>query len=138
MKKAILVDLSRPVGRSPGRFGRKGPARRSAGRSPALTSDVLAGLEFRNIGPALMSGRISDIVIHPRNRRDVVRRRRLGRRLEDRERRPDLEADLRLPRLLFHRLYHPRSPAIRKPSGWARARTSAAATSATATASTRA
>ena len=33
-----------------------------------LTSDVLAGLEFRNIGPGLMSGRISDIVIHPKNR----------------------------------------------------------------------
>ena len=25
------------------------------------------GLEFRSIGPALMSGRISDIVIHPNN-----------------------------------------------------------------------
>jgi photosystem II stability/assembly factor-like uncharacterized protein len=33
-----------------------------------LTSEVLAGLEFRNIGPALMSGRISDIAIHPKNR----------------------------------------------------------------------
>jgi len=33
-----------------------------------LTAEVLAGLEFRNIGPALMSGRISDIAIHPRNR----------------------------------------------------------------------
>ena len=32
-------------------------------------SEILAGLEFRNIGPGLMSGRISDIAIHPRNRR---------------------------------------------------------------------
>jgi photosystem II stability/assembly factor-like uncharacterized protein len=33
-----------------------------------LTAELLAGLAFRNIGPAVMSGRISDIVIHPRNR----------------------------------------------------------------------
>jgi photosystem II stability/assembly factor-like uncharacterized protein len=33
-----------------------------------LTSEVLSGLEFRNIGPAVMSGRISDIAIHPKNR----------------------------------------------------------------------
>jgi photosystem II stability/assembly factor-like uncharacterized protein len=33
-----------------------------------LTSEVLSGLEFRNIGPALMSGRISDIAIHPKNK----------------------------------------------------------------------
>jgi photosystem II stability/assembly factor-like uncharacterized protein len=33
-----------------------------------LTPEALAGLAFRNIGPALMSGRISDIAIHPKNR----------------------------------------------------------------------
>jgi len=33
-----------------------------------FNSDTLSGLEFRNIGPAWMSGRISDIVIHPNNR----------------------------------------------------------------------
>jgi photosystem II stability/assembly factor-like uncharacterized protein len=33
-----------------------------------LTSEVLAGLAFRNIGPAVMSGRISDVVIHPKKR----------------------------------------------------------------------
>jgi len=33
-----------------------------------LTAEVLSGLEFRNIGPGLMSGRISDIAIHPKNR----------------------------------------------------------------------
>ncbi len=33
-----------------------------------LNSEALSGLEFRNIGPALMSGRISDIVIHPKNK----------------------------------------------------------------------
>ncbi|MFH1572427.1 MAG: glycosyl hydrolase [Acidobacteriota bacterium] len=30
-----------------------------------LTPEVLSGLAFRNIGPAIMSGRISDIAIHP-------------------------------------------------------------------------
>lgn len=30
-----------------------------------LTDSVLAGLKFRSIGPALMSGRIADIAIHP-------------------------------------------------------------------------
>jgi photosystem II stability/assembly factor-like uncharacterized protein len=35
---------------------------------PLLTSELLAGLAFRNIGPAVMSGRISDIAIHPLHR----------------------------------------------------------------------
>jgi len=39
-----------------------------AEKKALLTAEALAGLEFRNIGPALMSGRISDIAIHPRNR----------------------------------------------------------------------
>ena len=30
-------------------------------------SPLLAGLKFRSIGPALMSGRVADIVIHPDN-----------------------------------------------------------------------
>jgi photosystem II stability/assembly factor-like uncharacterized protein len=31
-----------------------------------ITPDLLSGLAFRNIGPAIMSGRISDIVMHPK------------------------------------------------------------------------
>ena len=31
------------------------------------TENLYSGLKFRSIGPALMSGRISDIVIHPEN-----------------------------------------------------------------------
>ncbi len=31
-----------------------------------ITADLLSGLALRNIGPAIMSGRISDIVIHPK------------------------------------------------------------------------
>ncbi len=33
-----------------------------------VTEAVLSGLSFRNIGPAVMAGRISDIVIHPTRR----------------------------------------------------------------------
>jgi photosystem II stability/assembly factor-like uncharacterized protein len=33
-----------------------------------LTAEIISGLEFRNIGPGLMSGRISDIVIYPKNK----------------------------------------------------------------------
>ena len=31
----------------------------------AVTAELLAGLQLRNIGPALMSGRIADLAIHP-------------------------------------------------------------------------
>jgi len=34
----------------------------------SLNSGTLAGMKFRGIGPALMSGRIADIAIHPENR----------------------------------------------------------------------
>ena len=35
---------------------------------PGLNAETFKGLEMRNIGPALMSGRIADIVLHPENR----------------------------------------------------------------------
>jgi photosystem II stability/assembly factor-like uncharacterized protein len=35
--------------------------------STSIQSDILAGLKFRSIGPAFMSGRVSDIAIHPDN-----------------------------------------------------------------------
>ncbi len=37
-------------------------------KTPALTAELLSGLAFRNIGPAIMSGRISDVAIHPLKR----------------------------------------------------------------------
>jgi len=37
-------------------------------KKSVLTPELFSGLAFRNIGPALMSGRISDIVIHPLKR----------------------------------------------------------------------
>jgi photosystem II stability/assembly factor-like uncharacterized protein len=46
------------------------PAAPAKPAAPAslITPELLAGLSFRNIGPAIMSGRISDIVIHPKRR----------------------------------------------------------------------
>ncbi len=41
------------------------PATARADDAPRLTEELLAGLELRPLGPALMSGRVSDIVIHP-------------------------------------------------------------------------
>jgi photosystem II stability/assembly factor-like uncharacterized protein len=56
-KAAAVTTAARPVGAA------------SADTSKNLVTDAaLSGLAFRNIGPAIMSGRISDIVIHPKDR----------------------------------------------------------------------
>ncbi len=44
------------------------PAPKAPAKAPLLDASVLSGLRLRNIGPALMSGRVSDIVIHPRDK----------------------------------------------------------------------
>lgn len=36
--------------------------------TPRMTAETLSGLELRSLGPALMSGRISDIAVHPKDR----------------------------------------------------------------------
>jgi hypothetical protein len=35
------------------------------GQSQSINESTFSGLSFRNIGPALTSGRIADIAIHP-------------------------------------------------------------------------
>lgn len=45
-----------------------GAAEAAPEKKSPVTAEVLSGLAFRNIGPAIMSGRISDIVIHPKRR----------------------------------------------------------------------
>lgn len=42
-------------------------AQKKNNSSKELTSALLSGLKFRSVGPAFMSGRISDIAIHPTN-----------------------------------------------------------------------
>ncbi len=67
-KRALtMVLVLAAVALVQGQQGRP-PATRPEEPKALLTSEVLAGLSFRNIGPAIMSGRISDIVIHPKER----------------------------------------------------------------------
>lgn len=44
------------------------PAGQAGKPTSVVTAELLSGLEFRSIGPAIMSGRISDIAIHPTRR----------------------------------------------------------------------
>jgi photosystem II stability/assembly factor-like uncharacterized protein len=51
--------------------GARRPVTKAAPAAPAagpVTTELLSGLAFRNIGPAIMSGRISDLAIHPGDR----------------------------------------------------------------------
>src|ERR1044071_10033088 len=43
------------------------PAIAQGGQADRLTADVLKGLEFRSIGPAIQTGRVQDIAIDPKN-----------------------------------------------------------------------
>lgn len=71
MKKSAAVILTLLLLAPLASFAQKGKA---AAKSPAaetkslLTSGLLSGLSFRNIGPSIMSGRIGDIVIHPKRK----------------------------------------------------------------------
>ncbi len=60
---AVDAPAQRPAGTP-----RPGPTARTAGDSGAATPSV-DGLRWRGIGPAMMSGRISDLAIHPRQPR---------------------------------------------------------------------
>ncbi len=60
----LAVPLPAQTGTRPAAKAAKG----AAAAQPRLTPELLSGLAFRNIGPAVMSGRISDIAIHPRDR----------------------------------------------------------------------
>ncbi len=71
MKKTAAFIVSALLVLSVAGWGQKTKpgARKTAPEKQSLvTSEVLSGLVFRNIGPAIMSGRISDIVIHPKRK----------------------------------------------------------------------
>jgi photosystem II stability/assembly factor-like uncharacterized protein len=63
MKKALALGFIAVFVISAVAWSETKPAEKKA----LLTAEALSGLEFRNIGPAIMSGRISDLAIHPRN-----------------------------------------------------------------------
>lgn len=57
---AFLVDPGAVEARSKSKTVEAAPA-------PSLDAGTFAGLHFRSLGPAVTSGRISDIAVHPRN-----------------------------------------------------------------------
>ncbi len=65
LSAALAIPASARSGAKP---GTKAPTKAAPAARLLLTSELLSGLAFRNIGPAVMSGRISDIAIHPRDR----------------------------------------------------------------------
>jgi photosystem II stability/assembly factor-like uncharacterized protein len=70
---AAQQPAATPARPAPGAPAAKGAAARTPAPAPTaparlVTEAALAGLAFRGIGPAIMSGRISDIAIHPKNR----------------------------------------------------------------------
>ena len=98
-------------------------------KPPLLSPDTWKGLELRSIGPAVTSGRVTDIAVDPGDPDHLLRRRRLRRRLEDHQRRHHLDADLRRRGLVLDRLRR-RSIRTNPPSsGSAPARTTASAAS---------
>ena len=63
---ALAAAISFAAEAAPSAMSAPKPKSRAATGAPSLlTPELLAGLAFRNIGPAVMSGRISDIAIHP-------------------------------------------------------------------------
>ena len=101
-----------------------------------LNAGTFSGLALRGIGPALMSGRIADVAIHPRGPERLVRGGGLGRRLEDHQRRHHLRPDLRQRGLLLDRLRRDRSKPARDRLGGHRRERERTPRGATATAST--
>ena len=67
--------------------------------APRLSAKTLEGLKLRNIGPALMSGRIADVAIDPTSASTWYVGGRLRWRLEDGERGHDVDAAVRQPGL---------------------------------------
>jgi photosystem II stability/assembly factor-like uncharacterized protein len=66
----LLALLAAPLAaQKPGPVAAQAKAEAAPATAKTLLNEgTLAGLEFRGIGPAIMSGRISDIVIHPKKR----------------------------------------------------------------------
>ena len=89
-------DGSRPAGRSAeGQEGREGAP--------------VAALKPRLVGPAVTSGRVVGFAVHPNDRSHYFVAVASRRRVEDDQRRHDLDAGLRRRRLVLHRLRRARS-----------------------------
>ena len=65
---AILALFILGLGSTRAQEAEKKDKKTEAKKKPALDSGLVNGLKLRGIGPALMSGRIGDIAIHPRHK----------------------------------------------------------------------
>ncbi len=63
---ALLVNGFADVG------ARAGAQESAAEEQPKLNADLLAGLSLRALGPAIASGRISDLVVHPERKHEWI------------------------------------------------------------------
>ena len=111
-------------------------AESAAATGDRMTAATFDGLALRPIGPAVTSGRVVDIAVRPGQPQHLLRGVRVGRRLEDHQRRHHLDPGLRRRGLVLDRLRHASIRTTRSSSGSARARTTASAACRTATAST--
>ena len=112
------------------------PARPSADAEVQTTPPLLADLLWRNIGPANMAGRVTDIEAVEANPAIVYVGRGVGRRLEIDERRHDVEADLHELRHVEHRRHRDLPEGSEHRLGRHRRRAACATASRGATAST--
>ena len=88
---------------------RRGDAKKD---DEAKKADKFKGLAFRGIGPAMIRTR-HRCRRGPEQQRDPVRDRSLRERLEDGQRRDDVDADLRRPGVVLDRLRDDRSQKLR-------------------------
>ncbi len=99
-------------------------------------SSVVSGLKLRSIGPALTSGRIADIAVHPTDKSIWYVATAAGGVWKTTNNGISLQPDLRRRGIVLDRRRDDRPPRTRTSSGSAPARTTRSASSRTATAST--
>ena len=78
-------------------------------KKPGMNADTFSGLKFRLIGPAVASGRVMSIAVNPKNKFEYYVGVASGGRLEDGQRRHDVDSAFRRRRLVFDRLGRTRS-----------------------------
>jgi photosystem II stability/assembly factor-like uncharacterized protein len=64
----ILLFVSMAMIVMPAASKKNNPPAKKPGHGSVLKAETFSGLQFRNIGPALASGRVSDVVMHPSDR----------------------------------------------------------------------
>jgi hypothetical protein len=81
---------------------------RGGGEEPAMSPETFAGLKLRAIGPALMSGRITDIAVHPQDQSTWYVAAGSGNLWKTTNAGTTWDPDLRRPGFVLDRLRHAR------------------------------